>query len=628
MAYQFLNSINSPADIRTLPIPDLCILAEEIRAMLLIEVSKHGGHLAPSLGAVELALALHYVYDTPNDKLIWDVGHQSYAHKIITGRRDRFASLRQFGGISGFPRISESPYDTVSAGHASTSISVGLGIAMARDIAGEKHDVVSVIGDGSLSGGLAFEGLNNLGSSNTRMTVVVNDNKMSISKNVGALSRYLTRVITDRRFNKIKNEVWELLGNMSHVGKGIRSLVHNVDETLKRFVIPGKLFEDLGLQYLGPVDGHNIAEMIEVFQFVKSSLNVPVLVHVITQKGKGYSFAEMDSTKFHGVPSFTLSTGDMSATAPSAPKYSDVFGATLCECARVNKNIVAITAAMPDGTGLSKFRDEFPTRFFDVGIAESHAITFAAGLALGGRRPVVALYSSFVQRTFDQLVHDVALDSLPVILCIDRAGIVGDDGPTHHGMFDLSFLRAIPNLVMMAPRNENDLKAMIHTALAHNGPVCIRYPRGSGTGEPIAETPALIPIGHPLQTHDGTDAVLVSIGDWHKTAIIVREKLSSRNLSLCIVDARFAKPLNRDFYADLFNKFSHVITLESNNISAGFGSAVAEIAADISPSKPIRQLRIGLPDAFIAHGDPAKVLPTLGLDADSIVEKIEKFLKA
>ena len=625
---KLLDSINSSGDLKKLPISQLNQVAAEIRETMLDAVSQHGGHLAASLGVVELTIALHYSYDTPVDKLVWDVGHQSYAHKIITGRRDIFKAMRQFGGPSGFPRTGESPYDSVSVGHASTSISTGLGLAIGRDLRREKHAVVSIIGDGSLSGGLAFEGLNNLGSLSTNMTVVLNDNKMSISKNVGALSRYLLRVITDRRFNKIKSEIWELTGMLPSMGKRIRSIVHNIDEALKHFVIPGKLFEDLGLRYFGPVDGHNIAELIEVFKFVKSSTSGPVLVHVITTKGKGYSFAESNATKYHGIGRFSLSTGDVLPSARPVVSYSEVFGKALVELAQKNDAIVAITAAMPDGTGLSCFAKEFPTRFFDVGIAESHAVSFAAGLALKGLKPVVAIYSSFLQRAFDQIIHDVALDKLNVVFCVDRAGIVGEDGPTHHGALDCSYLRTVPHALIMAPRNANELRDMMYTATVYSGgPVFIRYPRGSGPDAILRDGFVELPLYRPETVREGTTCAVVSAGDAFINSEAACDVLEREGIKVTLVNARFIKPLDESFYEDLFARHDAVVTVESNSLVGGFGSALLELASSLKNTS-VKILRLGYPDIFIPHGSNKELVKGLGLDADGIAGSIRKFLKS
>ena len=626
MGSKHLDSIKSTADLRALPVEQLPEIAEEIRELMIEVVSSSGGHLAPSLGTVELTIALHYVFNTPIDKLVWDVGHQAYAHKILTGRKDQFSTLRQFGGISGFPRISESEYDALSVGHASTSISAALGMAMGRDLNKQTHSVVAVIGDGSLSGGLAFEGLNNAGSSSTNMTIVLNDNEMSISKNVGALSRYLTRVITDKNYNKIKTEIWERLGNTG-VGKGIRSIVRSIDDVVKHMVIPGKLFEDMGIRYLGPIDGHNISEMLDVFRFVKNA-NGPQLVHVITKKGKGYSFAERDATKYHGVGSFSRTTGDVIKTNADAPTYSEMFGKTIVEIARRRDDIVAITAAMRDGTKLTEFSKEFPERFFDVGIAESHAVTFAAGLAIKGLCPVITLYSTFLQRTYDQLMHDIALDSHHVIFCIDRAGLVGDDGPTHHGMFDLSFVRTIPGAVIMAPSDENELRHMLYTAVESvKGPVFIRYPRGAGRGVPIDKEFKKLPIGVPQIISEGKEIAIISIGDFLHTAESIKKNLIIQGFTPTLIDARFVKPLDRRSYLSIFKEHSAIITLEHNSVTAGFGTALLELANELDLEKVPKFLRFGLPDAFVTHGDLATLLKTLQLDEETITETIISSLK-
>ncbi len=621
----FIETIDSPADLRRLPIDKLPQVAEELRTFMLEHVSQSGGHLASSLGAVELAVALHYAFDTPADKLVWDVGHQAYAHKILTGRRDQFKNLRQFGGISGFPRISESEYDAVSVGHASTSISAALGLAIGRDLKKENHAVVAVIGDGSLSGGLSFEGLNNLGTLSTNMIVVVNDNKMSISKNVGAMSRYLTRVLTDKRYNKIKDEVWELTGRLDKFGNRIRTLIHSIDETVKHFVIPGKLFEDMGLRYFGPVDGHNISQLVEVLRFVKDHPTGPVLVHAITTKGKGYSYAENNATKYHGISKFSLDTGECSpATRPS---YSELFGKTLVEIGRRRSDVVAITAAMPDGTGLSAFRDAYPDRFFDVGIAEEHAVTFAAGLALKGLKPVVALYSTFLQRSFDQIVHDVALDNLNITFCVDRAGLVGEDGPTHHGVLDLSFVRAVPGVLVMAAASGVELKRMLHTAMAYTGgPVFIRYGRGCVPDDPSDADVVPLAIPEPQVLRTGTQVALVCAGDFLASAAAACDELLRQGISPTLINARFVKPLSETFYGGLFSSYSRIVTLETNTLAGGFGSAVLELAASLGVSSA-KFLRLGYPDAFLEHGSNTLILQKIGLDSGSIAQKILEFVK-
>ncbi len=623
---KLLDSIHDPSDLRKLPIKKLPRVAGEIRELMIDVVSHRGGHLASSLGAVELTIALHYCYNTPIDKLVWDVGHQAYAHKIITGRRDRFSTLRQFQGISGFPRVEESVFDASSAGHASTSISTALGMAAARDLLKEKHSVVAIIGDGSLSGGLAFEGLNNLGSGCHGMIIILNDNEMSISRNVGALSRYLTRVLTDKRYTRIKAEIWDRLGGSS-VGKSIRGIVKNIDDAVKHVVIPGKLFEDMGIRYLGPVDGHDISAMIDVLRSVNEQPSVPQLVHCITKKGKGYSFAEKDATKYHGIGCFSRETGDALETpsVPANPTYSDVFGSTLVELAATRPNLVAITAAMRDGTKLTQFSKLYPERFFDVGIAESHAVTFAGGLAHGGLCPVVAIYSTFLQRSYDQLMHDIALDNLHVVFCIDRAGIVGDDGPTHHGIFDLSFLRSVPGAVIMAPSDENELRHMLYTAIdSYKGPVFIRYPRGATPGTLKNGPFVSLERGMPVIINEGKTIALLAIGDFLPVAQKTAEHLRAEGYNPSLINARFAKPLDTSFYSDLFSRYELVITFENNSVSGGFGSAVAESMHSIDLERRPDILMIGLPDRFIPHGECPVLLETMGLDPRTLFERIRK----
>ncbi|MDG5815334.1 1-deoxy-D-xylulose-5-phosphate synthase [Chitinispirillales bacterium ANBcel5] len=625
-----LETINSPSDIQSLPVESLETLAQEIREFLIERVSKTGGHLASSLGVVELTLALHHCYRTPKDKIVWDVGHQAYTHKILTGRREMFHTIRQHEGLSGFPRISESEYDSFSVGHASTSISAALGLAVGRDIHKSDNSVVAVIGDGSLSGGLALEGLNNLGTSSTRMTVVLNDNEMSISKNVGALSRYLTRVITDKRYNKLKSEIWDLLGNLPNVGKGIRNIVRTVDDAVKHVIIPGKLFEDMGLRYIGPVDGHNVSEMLEVFNFVKNETNGPILVHVLTKKGKGYRYAEQDATKYHGISKFSPQTGDVIKNKPTAPSYSSVFGSAMVELGKEREDLVAITAAMPDGTGLNEFRDKYPDRFFDVGIAEGHAVTFAAGLALQGLKPVVAIYSTFLQRSYDQIMQDVAIDKTNVVFCLDRAGLVGDDGPTHHGMFDISFLRSVPEAVIMAPKDEKELRDMLFTATEHqDGPTFIRYPRGSGTGAETSGPFEKLEIGLPEILHKANSScAILSLGDFYTDALSVHEMLKKDKIDTTFINARFAKPLSKEFYTNLFTNYSHIVTLENNALPGGFGSAILELANDLNLEQTPKILRFGLPDSFVGHGDVKKLREELGLAPETIYNKVKTFITA
>lgn len=623
-----LAAIDSPADLKKCDKDDLPRLACEIRDVLIDAVYRHGGHLASNLGTVELTLALHYCFDTPTDKIVWDVGHQAYTHKLITGRKTSFSTLRAYNGISGYPSINESEYDAFSVGHASTSISAALGMALARDLTGGTHKVLSVIGDGALTGGLAWEGLNNLGSTNTQMAVILNDNRMSISKNVGALSRYLTNILTDKRYNRIKTNIWELLGHIPNAGNRIRNLVHNIDDSVKHFLIPGKLFQDIGLRYFGPIDGHDITQMLEMFRFVKENAPYPVLIHVVTTKGKGCSNAEQNATKYHGVSRAPAATATKKTAKHPAPKYNDVMGKTLVQIARQREDVVAITAAMPDGTGLTHFAGVFPGRFFDVGIAEGHAVTFAAGLATQGLKPVVAIYSTFLQRTYDQLVHDVALDKKNVVFCVDRAGVVGDDGPTHHGCFDLSFLRTIPNAVIMAPRDEVELQTMLYTAMEHtDGPVFIRYPKGHGSGR-TSSAERIKPLKYykPETIHRGSRIAVIAAGHCYQTVAGALSLLKKKSYDITFVNARFVKPLDHTYYKKLFQSHEYVITCEYNALSGGFGSAILEKAVNLVPGNAPRFLTLGYPDRFITHGDTSILHESIGLHPEGIARSIERFV--
>lgn len=621
-----LEKINTPKDIKHLDVPQLAMLAKELREFLVTTISETGGHLAPSLGVVELTLILHYLFDTPQDKLIWDVGHQAYVHKIITGRKDKLATIRQYGGLSGFPKIDESPYDHFGVGHASTSISAALGLAAARDIKQEKNKVVAIIGDGSLTGGLAFEGLNNAGSLKKDIIVVLNDNKMSISKNVGALSKYLTTLITNPVYNRFKEDIWDLTGRLAHVGKRIRRAIGRVDEGLKAIVVPGLLFERLGFRYIGPVDGHNLSEMMRIFREVKK-MRGPLLVHVLTIKGKGYKFAEENASKFHGLQPFNRLTGQSNSVS-KLPSYSKVFGDTLCTLAARDKKIVGITAAMSIGTGLNHFAEKYPQRFFDVGIAEGHAVTFAAGLATQGLRPVAAIYSSFLQRALDQIIHDVALQKLPVVFALDRAGIVGDDGPTHHGTFDLSFLRSVPNLIIMAPKDEREFQNMIFTAVNYpDGPVAIRYPRGHGTGVALSDQFEEIPIGSSEIVYQSPkqDVAILAVGNMVQRAVGVAQKLENIGVGATAVNMRFVKPIDENRLTEITENFPAIITIEDNALQGGFGSAVLESLT----KKQMRQVKfksLGLPDTFIEHGEPDILYKNLKLDEDGILASIAAFL--
>ncbi len=617
----YLDNINSPDDLKKLNVPELALLAREIREYMINVISKTGGHLAPSLGTVELTLALHYVFNAPCDKIIWDVGHQSYTHKIITGRKDLFHTIRQYKGISGFPRIDESKYDTFGVGHASTSISAALGYIYGRDLNGENYHVVAVIGDGALTGGEAFEGLNNAGASKKDIIVIINDNEMSISRNVGAMASYLAEILTSPSFNKAKTTIWNLTGKLSTFGERIRYAVSQVDQSLKAVVVPGLLFERLGFRYVGPIDGHNLAKMIKIFQNIKKYKG-PQIVHLLTKKGKGYKFAEKDACKYHGIGSFEMDTGN--SISSSGKSYSKVLGSTLTMFAETNPKIVAITAAMSVGTGLNIFEKKYPDRFFDVGIAEQHAVTFSASLALQGFIPVVAIYSTFLQRAYDQIIHDVALQNLPVVFAIDRAGIVGEDGPTHHGTMDLSYLRAVPNMVIMSPKDEAEFQDMLWTAVNYRkGPVAIRYPRGAGTGNIKEDGFEILEIGRGEILEKGEDAIVIALGRMVGVALKANKLLKDKGISTTVVNARFVKPLDEKLILDLVRKNKKIFTIEENVLYGGFGSAVAELFVDRNISN-IKMTRFGIKDKFITHGKVSILLKEVGLDSEKIAELIYK----
>lgn len=617
---KLLAKINSPEDLRPLSYAELQQLAGEIRTEIIETVSANGGHLAPNLGVVELTLALHRVFHAPEDKIIWDVGHQCYAHKLITGRRKEFHTLRQFGGISGFPRPEESPYDAFATGHSSTSISAALGMALARDLQGKKHAVVAVIGDGALTAGMAFEALNHAGHLQRDLIVVLNDNEMSISKNVGALARYLTRLRTEPVYSRGKEEIEQLLRKIPAIGPAVVRVVEKMKDSLKYLVVPGMIFEELGFKYLGPVDGHNILEMTAVFEQSRAA-GGPVLVHVITQKGKGYPPAEAKADKFHGIGPFSVETGK-SVAGPPLPTYTEVFGQTIVKLARENEKITAITAAMPSGTGLTEFAKNFPDRFFDVGIAEQHAVTLGAGLAAAGFRPVVAIYSTFLQRAYDQVLHDVCLQNLPVTFAVDRAGLVGDDGPTHHGVFDFAFLRPIPNMVIMAPMDEDELRHMLKTALSCNGPAAVRYPRERGTGCLLQGEPKILPIGKAQVLRDGSDAALFAVGTMVKVALEAAEMLAKHGVDAAVINARFVKPVDEECILRYAAKTSFLLTIEEHVLQGGFGSAVLETLAGRGRLMGVKVVRLGIGDAFVEHGRREILLARQGLTAENVVARV------
>lgn len=622
---KFLDKINSPADVKKLSVPQLEQLAKEIRQLLISVISHTGGHLAPNLGVVELTLALHKVFNTPEDKIIFDVGHQAYIHKIITGRREQFPTLRQYGGLSGFPKRSESEHDAFGTGHSSTSISAALGMACARDLQGDDYNVVAVIGDGSMTGGMAFEALNNAGMLHKNMIVVLNDNEMSISKNVGAMSEYLYQLRTGETYNKIKNDIEGWLKNMEF-GSDVLKAIRRLKGSVKYLMVPTSIFEELGFTYLGPVDGHDMDGLLDVLQAAKK-IDGPVMVHVLTKKGKGYKPAEESPNKFHGTGPFDIATGKK-ITNPNAPvSYTEVFGKTLTKLADIDDKIVGITAAMPDGTGLNIFAEAHKDHFFDVGIAEQHAVTAAAGMAAAGMKPVAAIYSTFMQRAYDSIMHDICMQKLHVTLCLDRAGLVGDDGYTHHGVFDYAYLRSIPNMTIMAPKDENELQHMLKTALDFDGPVSVRYPRGSGVGVALDTQWQDLPIGKAEVLRTGKDVCFWAIGSMVQTALDASELLEAQGISAGVVNMRFAKPLDVELLREHAQSYGKIITLEEGVLAGGVGSAILE---ELNENKLLEHCEVrcfGIPDEFVMHGDKKLLFRDLGLDTPTIAAKAAAFVK-
>jgi len=621
-----LEKIDSPTDLKSLSLSDLEVLAGEIRQRIIETVSKTGGHLAPSLGVVELTIALHYVFDAPEDTLIWDVGHQAYAHKLITGRRDRFHTLRTHGGISGFPKRSESPYDAFDTGHSSTAISLGLGVTTAKELKGDKSKVISVIGDGSMTAGLAFEGLNQAGHNEKNLIVVLNDNAMSISPNVGAFSSFLSRKMTGRRFLNFRRELENFIKSLPGVGENILSLVRKSEDSFITFFTPGMLFEAFKFKYIGPIQGHRLDLLIETLRNARY-LEGPVLVHVLTQKGKGYGPAEKDPAHFHGVGCFEIPTGcpatDKTTTIPS---YTDVFGDAMVELGRQNKKIFAVTAAMPEGTGLMEFAQAYPERFLDVGIVEQHVVIFAAGLAAEGFRPVVSIYSTFLQRAYDQVIHDVCLPNLPVVFAIDRGGLVGEDGPTHHGHFDITYLRSLPNMTIMAPKDENELRQMLYTALKHSGPIAFRYPRGNGIGVNLDAEYRRLPIGKSEILREGHDLFLFALGSAVYPSLEAALQLEKVGVSAGVVNCRFVKPIDPKL-ADLGASTGRVLVVEENIRQGGLGGAILELFSDLDV-RNVRVRRMGLPDKFVEHGPPAILREKYALDTLGILKEARDFCGA
>jgi 1-deoxy-D-xylulose-5-phosphate synthase len=613
-----LNQISGPADLKKLSIAELEALAREIRDEIYAVTSRNGGHFASNLGSTELTLALHYVFDSPVDKIVFDVGHQGYPHKLVTGRYDRFETIRQENGLSGFLQREESEHDAFGAGHASTSVSAALGMALGNHLKGSSGRAIAVIGDGALTGGMAYEALNNAGSMQIPFIVVLNDNEMSIAPNVGAVSKYLSRVRTDERYNKAKAEFEQLMQRLPH-GELFVELGKRMKDSFKEFVYHTMIWEELGFTYVGPVDGHSIADLIEAFTQAKH-LDGPVFVHAVTAKGKGFDWAEDDPFKHHAAR--VVSSGP---SAPQPPKYQDVFGETLTALAADDDRIVAITAAMPDGTGLLPFAKRHPARFFDVGIAEQHAVTFAAGLACQGLKPVVAIYSTFLQRAYDQVVHDVCIQNLPVVFAMDRAGLVGDDGRTHHGVFDIAYLRCLPNMVVMAPKDEAELRNMLLTAVQYeDGPIAVRYPRGAGVGIPIDAAPHALPVGRGELVREGSDVSIISIGTMALTAEHAADVLAQRGISAAVINARFAKPLDEELILRWARRTGAVVTLEEGSASGGFGSAVLELFAREGLSVPVRVL--GIPDRFFDHASQSSLRRQAGLSHEHVVNVAQEML--
>ena len=612
-----LEKIEQSSDIKKLKAEDYPVLAQEIRQFLLEKISRTGGHLASNLGVVELTMALHLAFDLPKDKIIWDVGHQAYTHKILSGRKDGFDDLRQFGGMSGFPKRKESPYDAFDTGHSSTSISAGLGIAQAREILGEDYSVISIIGDGALTGGMAYEALNNAAQLKKNFIIVLNDNEMSISKNVGGMSRYLSNVRTREGYADLKLKVERTLRSVPVIRKAMVNGLFLAKNGIKQFLVPGMLFEDMGITYLGPVDGHNVEEMVQVLKEAKRVRHA-VLVHVRTTKGKGYGPAEQNPSRFHGVDPFDIETGKP-LKKKQFPGYTDVFSEKICELAEKDPRIVAVTAAMPDGTGLSRFAKQFPDRFFDVGIAEAHAVTSAAGMASAGLKPVVAVYSSFLQRGYDQILHDVCIQELPVLFAIDRAGLVGSDGETHQGIFDISFLSLVPGMSIMAPKNLWELERMLEFGVGFDGPLAVRYPRGQAY-RGLSEFDAPVEYGKAEMLFEEKDIALFALGSMVSTGEHVREKLKARGYSCTLVNARFVKPLDTDMIDRLCRSHKLIVTLEENVLRGGMGMCATRYIHEHHPE--IHVIQVALPDAYVEHGNVSLLREMLGIDSDSVIKRI------
>jgi len=621
--YKVLSKVNYPEDIKHLDITELKILCSDLREYLIDTISEIGGHFGGGLGTVELTVAIHKVFNTPNDLVVWDTGHQAYPHKILTGRKEALKQIRRLNGISGFLKRSESIYDTFGAGHASTSISAALGMAVARDLKNEKKKVIAIIGDGAMTGGMAYEAMNNSGFTKANLIVVLNDNNMSIAPNVWQISNYFTEMIAHPDYNKFKGQIWDLTGKLDQFGDRLRKIAVRLENGIKAVVTPGMLFEALGFRYFGPINGHNLHQTIKIFEQVKD-MKGPVLVHLLTQKGKGYKPAEGDIQKLHASTPFDKLTGQALKKPSSVPSYTSIFGNALKEIVKDNPNVVGITGAMPDGTGLDILQKSYPKNYFDVGIAEEHAVTFAAGLATQGIVPVVAVYSTFLQRAFDQIIHDVSIQHLHVVFILDRAGLVGADGPTHHGAFDLTYLRMIPGMIVMAPKDESELRDMIYTAVKYeSGPIAIRYPRGNALGVPMKNNFDLLEIGKGEIIREGKDAALLAVGAMVDYSIKAAKLLESEGINCEVVNMRFIKPLDEKLLDEIASRYTKIITLEESALIGGFGSGVLEYLAEKNYKNEV--LRLGLPDKFIDHGTQQELHHLLGIDPGGIAAKVKIF---
>ncbi len=625
----FLDEINSPADLRQYKIEDLQAIADETRQYIIDTCSRIGGHTGASLGAVELAVAMHYVFDTPRDRLVWDVGHQAYAHKILTGRREELKQIKQPGGISGFLRRDESEYDTFGAGHASTSLSAALGMAAARDIKKEDFHVCALIGDSSLAGGMAMEAVNQAGHLKSRLIVILNDNEMSIAPAVGALSRYLNRIKEAQSYHDWKEGIGDALQSVPGIGDRLRAAAKSVKDAIAAAVLPGALVNELGFKYIGYVDGHNVPMLVRALEEAKTVTDGPVIVHAITQKGKGFPNPEKNYYAYHATGPYDPKTGlPYKSTKVAPPTYTQVFGETMCELMERDERIVGLTAAMPDGTGIDKVLEKFPERSFDVGIAEQHAVTFCAGMACEGLKPVAAIYSTFLQRGFDQVIHDVCLQDLDVTFAMDRAGIVGADGPTHHGLLDITYLRGYPNIVLMAPKDEAEMRDMLLTAIEHPGPAALRYPRGNGVGVDISAEPKKLEIGRGEVLREGADASIIAYGSMVYPSLAAADILAARGIKVQVINARFVKPLDADLILKAAAEHEAIVTVEEGYLAGGFGSAVVELLEENGLLDAVKVARLGVPDEIVTHGDQKVLLGQYGLDAEGIAAKVDAALAA